>query len=133
VPLVSFLFAGRLPMTIEQLRASKLDDLAMRKAFYLATQEFDALPAWNLAAIESSLRRVAEIVEVKFRDAVRAFYIAMSASPTSIPLFDSMELLGRDLVRERLRGALDVLGSPSKKEQDEWKLLLAPRAEVAAE
>jgi hypothetical protein len=34
-----------------------------------------------------------------------------------------MDMLGRDLVRERLRGALDALGAPSKKEQDEWKKL----------
>jgi hypothetical protein len=32
-----------------------------------------------------------------------------------------LELLGRDLVRERLRVALDLLGAPSKREQDEWK------------
>jgi len=129
VPLVAFLFAGRLTVTAEQLRASKLEDLAMRKGFYLAMQEFDALAAWSIAPIESSLRRVADAIDVKFRDAVRAFYIAISGSPTSIPLFDSMELLGRDLVRERLRGTLDVLGAPSKKEQDEWKKLLAPREE----
>ena len=109
-PLVAFLFAGRLPMTLEQLRASKLDDPAMRQAFSLAIQEFDGLASWDMAAIESVLRRVAESIGVKFRDAVRAFYIAMSGSSTSIPLFDSMEMLGRDLVRERLRGALDLLG-----------------------
>jgi glutamyl-tRNA synthetase len=133
VPLTAFLFAGRLTLTIDQLRASKLDDLAMRKAFHLAMLTFDALPSWGIATIESGLRRVADAIGVKFRDAVRAFYIAMSGSPTSIPLFDSMELLGRDMVRERLRNALDLLGAPSKKEQDEWKGLLAPQEESGDE
>jgi hypothetical protein len=32
-----------------------------------------------------------------------------------------MELLGRNVVRERLRNALDLLGAPSKREQEEWK------------
>ena len=40
--------------------------------------------------------------------------MAITGSPTSIPLYDSMELLGRDLVRERLRNALDLVGAPSK-------------------
>jgi len=123
-PLLAFLFAGRLELNVEQLRGGKLEDLAMRQAYWLAMAEFDALPAWHMKEIEAVLRRVADAIGVKFRDAVRAFYVAITGSPTSIPLFDSMEMLGRDMVRERLRGALDVLGLPSKKEQDEWEKLL---------
>jgi glutamyl-tRNA synthetase len=51
-------------------------------------------------------------------------YVAITGSPTSIPLYDSMELLGRDLVRERLRNALDLAGAPTNREQDEWKAKL---------
>ena len=120
--LLAFLFSGRLAVTADQLRGGKLDDVAARKAFYLAMTEFDALPKWDMAAIEGVLRKVSDTLGIKFRDAVRIFYIAVTGSATSIPLFDSMELLGRDMVRERLRGALDVLGAPSKKEQEEWKL-----------
>jgi hypothetical protein len=47
----------------------------------------------------------------------------MTGSPTSLPLFDSMELLGRDLARERFRVALDVFGGVSAKEQKEWQAL----------
>ena len=122
-PLLAFLFAGRMPVSAELLRSGKIDDLAMRKAYYLAMQEFDALPSWNVVAIEDRLRAVSEVIGVKFRETVRAFYLAITGSSTSIPLFDSMDMLGRDLVRERLRGALEALGAPSKKEQDEWKKL----------
>lgn len=132
-PLLAFLFAGRLPMTAEALRGGKLDDLTMRETFQLAQWEFDALPDWNVAAIEAVLKRVAETVGRKFRDIARPFYIAMTGSPTSIPLYDSMELLGRDIVRERLRTVLDALGAPSKKEKDEWAKLLAPSEEGAPE
>ena len=122
-PLLAFLFAGRLNVTADQLRGGKLDDLAARKALYLAMQAFDALPSWTMAAIEGVLRRISDALGIKFRDSIRIFYLAITGSATSIPLFDSMELLGRDLVRERLRGALEALGVPSKKEQDEWKKL----------
>ncbi|MGC1985236.1 MAG: hypothetical protein WA668_07600, partial [Candidatus Cybelea sp.] len=65
------------------------------------------------------------------RDVARPFYIAIAGSPTSIPLYDSMELLGRDMVRERLRNALDLLGAPSKRELEEWERLPS-REEVIA-
>ena len=45
----------------------------------------------------------------KMRDVARPFYVAITGSPTSIPLYDSMELLGRDVVRERLRNALELM------------------------
>jgi glutamyl-tRNA synthetase len=131
--LLSFLFAGRLPVAIEELRAGKLDDLELRRAYQLAQWELDALREWNVAGIELALKRVAEAIGKKFRDVARPFYLAITGSPTSIPLYDSMELLGRDLVRERLRGTLEILGAPSKKESDEWKKLLAAPDEVAAE
>ncbi|MDP9023747.1 MAG: glutamate--tRNA ligase [Candidatus Eremiobacteraeota bacterium] len=122
--LLGFLFAGRLPLSPDQLRSEKLDDLAMRQAFQLAQWEFDALSDWNVAGIERVLKRVANALGKKPRDVTRPFYVAMTGSPTSVPLYDSMEILGRDIVRERLRAALDILGVASKKESDEWKKLL---------
>ena len=131
--LVDFFFAGRLRITAEQLRGGKLDDLTMRQAFQLALWELDALREWNLSGIESVLKQVADAVGKKFRDVARPFYVAVTGSPTSVPLYDSMELLGRDIVRERLRMALELLGTPSKREQDEWKKQLAPGVEEIAE
>ena len=132
-PLLAFLFAGRIALKAEDLRGGKLDDEAMRQACQLALIELDALPEWSVAGIERSLKRIAEALHLKFRDVVRPFYVAMTGSPTSIPLYDAMDLLGRDMVRERLRGELEVLGTPSAKEQAEWKKLLeaVPQGERA--
>ncbi len=131
--LLAFLFAGRLPLEAADLRGGKLDDAAMRQAFQLALFELDAMPDWSIAGIERALKRVAEALGRKFRDVARPFYVAITGSPTSIPLYDAMDLLGRDMVRERLRGALEVLGVPSAKEQAEWKKLLdaVPQGESA--
>jgi glutamyl-tRNA synthetase len=111
-PLLAFIFSGRLALRVEDLRSAKLDDVEMRRAFVLALSELDALPVWDATGIEAVLKRVAEALGKKTRDVARPFYVAISGSPTSIPLFDSMELLGRDLVRERLRAALALLGVP---------------------
>jgi glutamyl-tRNA synthetase len=102
----------------------------LRQAFALALAELDALPAWNAFAIEGVIKRIAQALNKKARDVARPFYVAITGSPTSIPLFDSMELLGRDIVRERLRNALDLLGAPSQRERDEWQLLLSPEVAV---
>jgi glutamyl-tRNA synthetase len=110
-PLLAFLFSGRLALRAEDFRGMKLDDAEVRRAFTLALAEFDALPVWNTSGIEMALKRIAEALGKKTRDVARPFYVAITGSPTSIPLFDSMDLLGRDLVRERLRNALTLLGA----------------------
>jgi glutamyl-tRNA synthetase len=66
----------------------------------------------------------------KFRDLARVFYVVMTGSPTSVPLFDALELLGRDICRERLRNALDTLGTPTAKEQKEWRALKPPDVHI---
>jgi glutamyl-tRNA synthetase len=121
MPMVSFLYAGRLDLREEDLLHAKIDPETARKALALAQWRLDESPRFDLATIEQTLKDVAAAVGVKFRDLSRVYYVAITGSPTSIPLFDSMEILGRDIVRERLRGALAVLGAPSKREQDEWK------------
>jgi glutamyl-tRNA synthetase len=120
-PLLAFFFAGRLPMTAEQLRGGKLDDDTVRKAIAVGLWEIDKLPEWNVEAIERLLRDAAEKLNVKFRDVVRPFYAAITGSPTSVPLFNAMDILGRDICRERLRVALQVLGGVSKAEERAWQ------------
>lgn len=122
-PLCAFLFAGRLDVPIEALRAGKLDDETLRKAFVLALAAFDAAPAWDAAAAEAALRRTAELLDVKVREVIRAFYVAITGSAQSLPLFDAMALLGRDLVRERCRMALETLGGATNAQLEAWKKL----------
>ncbi len=108
-PLLAFLFSGRLRVRAEDLPSKKLGAAETRQALALGLSEFDALPAWNALAIETAVKRIAEELEKKPRDVARPFYVAITGSATSIPLYDSMELLGRDVVRERLRNALELL------------------------
>ncbi len=119
-PLLAFFFAGRVAVTAEQLRTPKLDDVSLRKALQLASWGFDALTSWHTAEIEAVLKDVAARLELKLRDVTRPFYVAITGSPTSVPLYDSIDILGRDIVRERLRVALEILGGVSSSELKEW-------------
>jgi glutamyl-tRNA synthetase len=120
-PLLAFLFAGRLPIRADDLRSgAKIEEPELRRCLALALWELDALADWNVSGIEATIKRIADALGKKVRDVARPLYVAITGSPTSIPLYDSMELLGRDLVRERLRNALDLLGAPTRREQEAW-------------
>jgi glutamyl-tRNA synthetase len=90
----------------------------------LVAAGLDALPVWDVKAIEDVVRGTCDALGKKLRDFVRPFYVAVNGQPQSVPLFDSMEILGRDLVRERLRVALERLGGASANEQEAWKKML---------
>jgi len=49
------------------------------------------------------------VEEMKLKELLRPFFFAISGSAVSLPLFDSMALLGPDLSRVRLRNALQKL------------------------
>lgn len=120
--LLAFFYAGRLPVTADALLAGgKLPAEDVRRALALAMWELDEIAPYEKSAIERVLKSIAERLGHKFRDLARPYYVAMTGSPTSVPLFDAMELLGRDLVRERFRVALDVLGGVSAAEQKNWR------------
>jgi glutamyl-tRNA synthetase len=103
------------------LGGSKLAPDDVRRALALAMWELDAMQPFDRAMIDATLKGVAERLERKFRDLARLYYVAMTGSPTSIPLFEAMELLGRDLCRERFRNALDALGGVTAAEERSWR------------
>ena len=121
-PLLAFFFAGRLNLTEAQLLAGqKLEKADVRRAIALAMWELDASQTFDKTTIEAVLKNVADKLERKLRDLARVFYVVLTGSPTSVPLFDAAALLGRDLCRERLRSALETLGAPTAAEQKAWR------------
>jgi glutamyl-tRNA synthetase len=64
---------------------------------------------WNQAAIGERLKSAATENGRKFKDLARLFYIAITGSPTSLPLFDGMEILGKVESVRRMRLALEAL------------------------
>jgi glutamyl-tRNA synthetase len=125
--LTAFFFAGRLPITKERLLDVKLPPADVRKALALAMWGLDAERVFDRSVVERVLKSIGETLSAKFRDVARLFYVAITGSPTSVPLFEAMELLGRDIVRERLRVALEQVGPPpSAAEQKSWRGAAAP-------
>ena len=61
------------------------------------------------------MRTLADGTEQKLRVFLKPFYIAIAGRNSALPLFDSLELLGRDIARDRLNHAIGVLGGLGKK------------------
>jgi glutamyl-tRNA synthetase len=128
--LTSMFFMNRIEgLTAEALGDGvKIDQDQQRAAYTLALQQFDALVEWNKEGVEAALRRTAEVLDAKLKDVIRPMYIALTGQPQGVPLFDAVTHLGRDIIRERLRHAMELLGPASKKEMEAWAAMLAKRS-----
>jgi glutamyl-tRNA synthetase len=81
----------------------------------LAVWRLDGLADFTAPALQSVFEEMAARFEVRLRDFNLPFYVALSGAKVWTPLYDSMEVLGPDLVRMRLRRAVDALGGVSAK------------------
>ncbi|MDQ3986850.1 MAG: glutamate--tRNA ligase [Actinomycetota bacterium] len=68
--------------------------------------ELESLEKWTAPAIEESLRTLAEQRELKPKKAFQPIRAAVTGTLVSPPLFESMEILGRDRTLSRLRARL---------------------------
>ena len=107
-PLTSFLMADDVDIDAESL-AGKLEPADAARLIKVAEWEFEKLQDWNGETIGSVFSRMAEVEEIKLKQFMPTFFVAISGSTVSLPLFESMAILGSDLCRSRLRKALNVL------------------------
>jgi len=73
----------------------------------------EALPGWNHDACDHALRSLAEAAGVKGGLLINATRVAIVGHAVAPPLFETMVVLGKDRVVERLRRALPALTSPA--------------------
>jgi glutamyl-tRNA synthetase len=110
-PLTSFFLSGELDLKPENFADPKVLPEIMRNALVDVLEKIEEIGEWKKDAIGAVFKELSEKYQIKLRDLLRPFYVAIAGSTTSTPLFDSMEILGRDLCRARLRRALEVLAA----------------------
>lgn len=101
----------------------KLDDLVLKnrssdeliRLLQLVTWELEKLSPFTRENIGALFTRLSGNLDLKLKDLTLPFYVAISGLKVSTPLFDSMEILGSDMVRMRLRRAIEILGGISSK------------------
>jgi glutamyl-tRNA synthetase len=114
-PLASFLVSGTLPLTEESFAGIKAEREDIVKGMQFALWRMEALQQWQRDAIWNELKAVADASGVKVKDFLAPLFVAIAGSSASFSVVDSMEMLGPDMSRARLRHAIEVLGGVSKK------------------
>jgi glutamyl-tRNA synthetase len=73
--------------------------------------DLEKILEWNVASVEAELRAIADRMGKKLKVVVAPLFVAISGSSRSLPLFDSMAILGRAVVRQRLKLAAQTVAT----------------------
>lgn len=104
--MLGFLFVGQ-GFVVDEADAAKLLNEDGRKVVAAAVVALTDVEEWTTEAIEAALRKaLIEDLELKPRLAFGPVRVAVTGSRISPPLFESMELLGRETSLTRLDAAL---------------------------
>ena len=105
--LLKFLFVKE--FAIDSEAVSKVNDESAKSILKRAQSELEELSTWNHESIEAALRAsLIEEMGLKPRIAFTALRIATTGSTISPPLFESMELLGKQACLARISLALSL-------------------------
>ncbi|MCP5148263.1 MAG: glutamate--tRNA ligase [Pseudomonadales bacterium] len=114
-PLAGFLVSGTLPLSEASFAGIKAEREEIVRMLQLALWRMEALRHWSRDTIWNDLKELADKLELKVKDLLAPLFVAIAGSSASFSVVDSMELLGPDMSRARIRHAVDVLGGVSKK------------------
>ncbi len=105
--MLKFLFVK--DFAVEADSVAKITDDAAKAVLKRSLKELEPLAIWNHGSIEAALRSsLIEDMGLKPRIAFGAVRIATTGSTISPPLFESMELLGKEASLARISAALEL-------------------------
>jgi glutamyl-tRNA synthetase len=113
IPVSDFFFSGDLdyaPVAAE-LRIPDVAPRALQKALHELVEQYEALSAFAAPGLEAASRAFCEARGWKTKHAFMLLRLAITGRKASPPLFETMEVLGKELSRRRLRQAADLIGT----------------------
>ncbi|MBG58675.1 MAG: glutamate--tRNA ligase [Porticoccus sp.] len=132
-PLLGFMFSGMPKLDTSHFEHKKLDNETVRRILQYSSWRLDGLRHWSRDGLYEELNQLAQGMELKLKDFLSPLFVAVAGSSSAPPLFDAMAILGPDMVRARIRSALEASGGVSKKQLKAWdkdyRLLSAARTE----
>jgi glutamyl-tRNA synthetase len=114
--LAGFFFREEITVAPESLVIKGLDAAQSAAALRKALEILEVLPEFTAASAEEPMRAVAEELGLKAGQLFTALRNAVTGQEVTPPLFESMEIIGREKVLTRLQAAvaaLDALGKNS--------------------
>ena len=110
-----FYFQNLPNVRAEDFTHKSLDDETLLEILYLATWQLEALPEWSENNIYQTLKGLASHCDIKLKDFMQPFFVAIAGSTSGTPIMNAMYVIGADMTLARLRHACEVLGGFGKK------------------
>lgn len=124
LPQVDYLVGDRQAIDMNDFDHRTLSHEDVVKILDFSVRSLESVSTWQSDEIGATLRDTAEQCGYEVRDFVAPLFVALSGRKVALPLFDSIEVLGVNLSRARLRSAIEILGGISnkklKKLDKEW-------------
>ena len=114
-PLGSYLVSGMLSISAKDLTSISMEEDQLLEVLQYALWRLEAVQNWNRDNIFKALESVADGMNIKLKPFLVPLFIAITGSTASISVMDSMNLLGADMSRARLRHAIELMGGVGKK------------------
>ena len=122
-----FCFSEQPAITVDTFAHKQLDPEDMKVWLQYFLWSLEEVDNWNRDVIFARAKSLSGALELKVKDFLFPVFVAIAGTASSFSVVDSMELLGPDLARMRLRRAIEVLGGVSKKQakklEKEWRTL----------
>ena len=106
--LMDFFFSNELEYE-SSLLCGKLEKGQAKEVLTRTLQALDSISEWSAGDMEAAVRPLAEEVGLKAGPFFGVLRVAVTGRTASPPLFETMEVLGRDRCMARLRAALNKL------------------------
>ncbi|MCU1495077.1 MAG: gltX [Acidimicrobiaceae bacterium] len=109
-PMVAFLFAEPFVMDEAAFAKAIANDPGARPILEAAYDVFSASP-WDAESLKAELIAIAESAGRKLAKAQAPIRVATMGSAVGLPLFESLQVLGRERARARIAAALEHVGA----------------------
>jgi len=117
--LCGFFFINKIYYTEELLTPSGVNKEKTPLLLQAMIWSMDEQENWKKSGIEKASHDISEIFGVNFKKVIiPLLYGTFTGKKQGPPLFDSVEILGKDRTRARLLNAIDFLGGISNKKMD---------------
>jgi glutamyl-tRNA synthetase len=103
---VSFFFLDELTYDTSLLIQKQMDAPRTREVLLQAREVLTGLDRWEASVLEPSIRALIPKMGLKAGQALGSLRAAVSGSPATPPLFQMMEVLGREVCLKRLNEAI---------------------------
>jgi len=112
VPATEYFFSGDLDYTplLPELVIPEVSSPDVAKGLLDYVERFEARDGWNAAALEEIGRAWTEALGWKAKHSFMLLRLAVTGRKASPPLFQTMEVIGKEITRRRLRQAAAVIG-----------------------